>query len=64
MFTHHPYLASQLARERPRDMLIQADQQRLARQLRDLARASRGAARAQRRLTRPVRRSRPAALPS
>ena len=42
MFTH-PYLASQLARERERDMLAQADQQRLARQLRDLARASRQA---------------------
>jgi hypothetical protein len=59
MFTH-PYLA----RERQRDMLAQADQQRLARQLRDLARASQGAARAQRRLTRPVRRGDPAALPS
>ena len=63
MFTH-PYLASQLATERQRDMLARADQQRLARQLRGLARASRGAARAQRRLARPVRRSRPAALPS
>ncbi len=37
----HPYIASQLARERQREMLAQADQQRLARQLRDHARASR-----------------------
>ena len=44
MFTH-PYLASQLARERERDMLVQADQRRLARQLRDLARTSRQAGR-------------------
>ena len=39
----HPYLGSQLARERQRDMLAQAHQQRLARQFRDLARASRRA---------------------
>jgi len=39
MFTH-PYIASQLARERQRDMLAQARQQR---QLRDLAMASRDA---------------------
>ena len=42
MFTH-PYIGSQLARERQRDMLAQAHQQRLARQFRDLARASRRA---------------------
>ena len=48
MFTH-PYLASQLARERQRDMLAQADQQRLARQLRDLARTSPQAGRTERR---------------
>ena len=36
----HPYVASQLARERQREMLAQADKQRLARQLRDHARAS------------------------
>ena len=63
MFTH-PHLASQLATERQRDMLARADQQRLARQLRGLARASRHVAWAPRRLTRPVRRSRPVALPS
>ena len=45
MFTH-PYIGSQLARERQRDMLAQAHQQRLARQFRDLARASRRAERA------------------
>ena len=48
MFTH-PYVASQLARERQRDMLAQAGQQRLARQLRDIARASRQAGRTERR---------------
>jgi hypothetical protein len=37
MFTH-PYIGSQLARERQRDMLAQARQQR---QLRDLATAAR-----------------------
>jgi hypothetical protein len=63
MFTH-PYRASGLARERQRDLLAQADQQHLARQLRDLARASRGAERANWRLTRPRRRGRPAVLPS
>lgn len=37
----HPYVARQLARERQREMLAQADQRRLARQLREHARASR-----------------------
>jgi hypothetical protein len=63
MFTH-PYLGSQLARERQRDMLAQADQQRLVRQFRDLARASRRAEPAGRRMTRVFKRTRPAALPS
>jgi hypothetical protein len=45
MFTH-PYIGSQLARERQREMLAQAEQQR---QLRDLARASRDAEEAGRR---------------
>jgi hypothetical protein len=36
MFTH-PYIASQLARQRQHDMLAQAEQQRLRRQLRDPA---------------------------
>jgi hypothetical protein len=63
MFTH-PHLASEFARERQRDMLAQADQQRLVRQFRDLAKASRRAERAQRRTTRSLKRSRPAVLPS
>jgi hypothetical protein len=52
MFTH-PYIGSQLARERQREMLAQAGQQRLGRQLRNLARASRraeGTGRRQRRV--------------
>jgi hypothetical protein len=56
MFTH-PYFASQLARERERDMLAQADQQRLARQLRDLARTSRQAGRTERRTRYRARRA-------
>jgi len=63
MFTH-PHPASELARERQRDMLAQADRQRPVHQLRDLARASRRAQRANRRMTRSFKRSRPAALPS
>ena len=63
MFTH-PYIGSQLARERHRDMLARADQQRLVRQARDLARASRRAEPAGLRMTRVFKRTRPAALPS
>jgi len=63
MFTH-AYVGSQLARERQREMLAQAGQQRLVRQLREHARASRRAARAGRQTTRLLRRTRPAALPS
>ena len=63
MFTH-PHIASQLARERQRDMLAQASQQRLARQLRHLARSSRQTQRAGRPVTRVLRRIRPAPLPS
>ena len=63
MFTH-PYIRSQLARERQREMLAQAGQQCLVRQLREHARASRRAARAGRRTTRLLRRTRPAVLPS
>jgi hypothetical protein len=37
----HPYVANQLARERHREMLAKARQQRLVRQVRDRARASR-----------------------
>jgi hypothetical protein len=39
MFTH-PYLSSQIASDRRREMLVKAEQQRLARQLRAQARAS------------------------
>jgi hypothetical protein len=63
MFTH-PYIGSQLAREHHRDMLAQADQQRLVRQLRGHARASRRPAGTQPRLRRALRtalRLRPAA---
>ena len=63
MFTH-PYISSQLARDRQRETLAHAGQQRLVRQLREDARASRSAARDGRRMTRPLRRLRPAALPS
>lgn len=45
----HPYALSQLADERRRDVLAQARQQRVARQLAALARASRRAERAERR---------------
>jgi hypothetical protein len=47
MFTH-PHLSSQIASDRHRDMLANAEQHRLARQLRAQARASRPARRAQR----------------
>jgi hypothetical protein len=63
MFTH-PYLGSQLARERQRDMLAQAGQQRLVRQVREFARTSRREEQAGRRMTRVLKRIRPAALPS
>jgi hypothetical protein len=60
----HPYIASQLAAEKQRDMLTQARQQRLLRQVREHARASRRSARAERRTARALRRTRPDALPS
>ena len=63
MFTH-PFIGSQLARERQREMLAQAGQQRLVRQLREHARATRRAQRTGRRITRVLERTRPAALPS
>jgi hypothetical protein len=45
-----PYLASQLANERQREMLAHAEQKRQARQVGALARASRRAVRAERRM--------------
>lgn len=53
----HPYVASQLARERRRDMLAQARQHRQARQLVALARASRRVERAERRMRQAVRKA-------
>jgi hypothetical protein len=53
----HPYVASQLAGERRRDMLAQAERQRRARQLIALARASRRAERAERRMRQAVRKA-------
>ncbi len=50
-------LASQLARERQRDVLARAEQQRLARQVVALARASRRAERAERRMRAAVRKA-------
>jgi uncharacterized protein (DUF1684 family) len=53
----HPHISSLNSRERQRDMLVQADRQRLARQVSELARASRraeGIGRRQRRAWRTV----------
>lgn len=50
-------MASQLAKERQREMLAQAEQQRRARQLGALARASRRAERSERRMRRALRRA-------
>jgi hypothetical protein len=63
MFTN-PSIGSQLARDRQREMLAQADQQRLGRQFREHARPSRRAERGGRRTIRLLKRARPAALPS
>jgi hypothetical protein len=63
MFTH-PYLARVLVRERQRDLLARADQQRLARQCRNLAKASRRPAPPSRWMARSLRRSHTAALAS
>lgn len=51
----HPYIASQLAKERRRELLAQAEQQHRARKCAALARASRRAERAERRMRRAVR---------
>jgi hypothetical protein len=50
MYPMHPLIISQLATEKRRDMLAQAEQDRRARQAAALARASRRAERAQREL--------------
>ena len=53
----HPEILSQLASERRRDMLADAGQQRLARQLVAFRRASRRADRAERHMRRAARRA-------
>jgi hypothetical protein len=53
----HPYMASQLASERRREMLAQAEQHNRARKVAALARASRRAEQAERRMRRAVRRA-------
>ena len=59
----HPHLATALARERQRDLLARAAQQRLARHCRAHARPPRHTAPARPRMPRfLLRRSRPAAL--
>ncbi len=54
----HPWIGSELARERQRDLLAQAHQHRLVHELREHARASRRAERAERRLRRALRAAR------
>jgi len=53
----HPYVAGQLASERRRELLAQAQRHQLVHQLRALARASERAERAERRMRRAVRRA-------
>ena len=52
----YSYLASQATKDRQREMLAQANQQRLGQQTRALARASRRTERARRRVRGAVRR--------
>ena len=60
----NPHISSQLARQQQHEMLAQAAQQRLARQLPKHARPSRRAGRTNRLMTRVLRRTRPATLPA
>jgi hypothetical protein len=55
MIQMHPYLASQLASERQRDMLAHAQQQRTTHRVLVLRKASRRVARAERRARRALR---------
>ncbi len=65
MFTFtHLSTGGQLDRQRQRDLLARADQQRLVRQLREHARTSRRTERPGRRITRVLKRTRPATLPA
>lgn len=52
-----PYMASQLAKERRRELMAQAEQHRRARKHAALARASRRAERAERRMRRAARKA-------
>jgi hypothetical protein len=52
-----PYMASQLAKERSRELMAQAEQHRPARKRAALARASRRAERAERRMRRAARKA-------
>ncbi len=52
-----PYLASQLAKQRQRELLAQAERYRQSRHLAALAKASRRAERAERRLRQAVRKA-------
>ena len=64
MFTFtHLSTGGQLDRQRQRDLLARADQQRLVRQLREHARTSRRTEQG-RRITRVLKRTRPATLPA
>ena len=62
MYTN-PHIGGEVARQRQRDMIAQAQQQRLVREARDLTRVSRRAAWAKRWMIRSSKR-RPAVLPS
>jgi hypothetical protein len=53
----HPYIASQAANQRQRELLAQAERHRQARHLVQLARASRRAGRAERRLRQAIRKA-------
>jgi hypothetical protein len=55
----HPYLISQLAGERQREMYAYAERQRLARHVTAFRRASRRAERAERRIRRAASRAMP-----
>jgi hypothetical protein len=52
-----PYLASQLVKQRQRELLAQAERHRQSRHLAVLARASRRAERAERRLRQAIRKA-------
>ena len=53
----HPYIAGQLARQRQREILAQAEQHRRARQVLALARAARRARWAERRIRQAIRKA-------